>query len=325
MPQTIALIAQSELMRSVLSRIDTVAATDHSVLLIGETGVGKELIAEYLHYSSPRSVQPMVKVSLSALPHELLESELFGHERGAFTTASSEKRGLFELANRGTIFLDDVDDIPLPIQVKLLRVLESRELMRVGGTASIPIDVRLISASKADLRQMVELGRFREDLYYRLNVVPIVIPPLRERPDDIPLLVEHFTKRFASHPPTISREALDLLSAYPWPGNVRELRNVIQRITLFAKESIAIHDLPNEIRDEHPINTILKACGRCFGQDGMSFDQVIDCLEVNLLRQALRQAGGNRAQAARILKMSPSTLRDRLVKHHLEEERKAAS
>ena len=194
---SIALIASTDSMREILARVETIARSDSSVLLIGETGVGKELFAEFIHRASPRSQQPFVKVGLSALPHELLESELFGHERGAFTSASSEKKGLFELANTGSIFLDDIDDFPLALQSKLLRVLESQELMRVGGGTPIAVDVRLITATKVDLRELVDSGRFRSDLYYRINVVPVTIPPLRERPGDILPLAEFFLKRYA--------------------------------------------------------------------------------------------------------------------------------
>jgi two-component system, NtrC family, response regulator AtoC len=316
--QTLALIAISDMMRSILSRIDTIAASDSSVLLIGETGVGKELFAEYIHRTSPRSTRPFVKVGLSALPPELLESELFGHERGAYTSASSEKKGLFELAATGSIFLDDIDDFPLVLQGKLLRVLESREIMRVGGTAPIPIDVRLITATKVDLKEMVNRNVFRSDLYYRINVVPIVIPPLRERREDIPHLVKHFLDRYAADKPiVVTSEAEQALTEYAWPGNIRELRNVVQRMVLFANGSIALENLPPEIREESPVGLIARACQRCFTEEGMSFDEVVACLETNLLRQALQQAEGNRSHAARALGMSLSTLRDKLKKYGL--------
>ena len=272
-------------MRGALERIDTVAASDSSVLLIGETGVGKELIAEYVHRRSPRSEKPLVKVGLSALPPELVESELFGHERGAFTSASSEKKGLFELAHAGTIFLDDIDDFPLPLQAKLLRVLESREVMRVGSTTPIPIDVRLITATKVDLKEMVDRNLFRSDLYYRINVVPLVILPQRERPDDIPLFVHYFLQRYVQG---------------------RDVR---------------VKDLPPEIQQETPLELMAKACNRCFVEENMSFDKVVACLETNLLRQALHRTKGNRTQAARLLGLSLSTMRDKLKKYNLDGER----
>ncbi len=316
---SLSLIARSEVMRTVLARVDTIAASDSSVLLIGETGVGKELVAEYIHHRSPRSENALVKVGLSALPAELLESELFGHERGAYTGASGEKRGLFELANGGTIFLDDIDDFPVALQSKLLRVLESREVMRVGGTSPVPVDVRLITATKVDLKDLVERNLFRADLYYRINVVPIAIPPLRDRPEDIPLLVHHFLQRYATgREIRVKDAAMRLLTSYSWPGNVRELRNVVQRMALFVQEEIDCNDLPAEIRAEHPLDLIVKACSRCFVEDSMSFDQVVACLETNLLRQALQRTHGNRTQAAKLLGMSLSTLRDKLKRYNLD-------
>ncbi len=323
-PQTLSFIARSEAMRSILAHVDTIAKSESSLLLIGETGVGKELLAEYIHHTSARSSQPLVKVGLSALPHELLESELFGHEKGAYTSASSEKKGLFELADKGSIFLDDIDDFPIALQSKLLRVLESREVIHVGGTTPISIDVRLITASKVDLKELVERNLFRSDLFYRINVVPVVIPPLRERSEDVPPLVEYYLNRFL--PPgrtvSVSNDAMRAFVRYSWPGNIRELRNALQRVSLFAREEITLRDLPPEIREENPIDLLLKACNRCFVDDHMSFDQIVSCLERNLLRKALDQTAGNRSQAARILGMNLSTLRDKLKKHSLDESRK---
>ena len=317
--KALTLITQNETMRSILIKIDRVVASDSSVLLIGETGVGKELFAEYIHRTSPRAGQPFVKVGLSALPAELLESELFGHERGAFTSASAEKKGLFELANNGSIFLDDIDDFPFPLQSKLLRVLESRELMRVGGQTSIPVDIRLITASKNDLKDLVDKRLFRADLYYRINVVPVVIPPLRDRSEDIPLLINHFLGRFAPDKSfIISPEALRSFVNYNWPGNIRELRNVIQQISLFASDEIKLHDLPVEIREENPINSITKACRRCLVNENMTFDEVMNCLESNLIKQAMTESKGNRTNAAKMLGINFSTFRDKLKKHGME-------
>jgi transcriptional regulator with GAF, ATPase, and Fis domain len=316
---SISLIAQSAAVREIVSRIDTIASSTSSVLLIGETGVGKELFAEYVHRTSSRASRPFVKVSLAALPPELLESELFGHDKGAYTSASSEKKGLFELANTGSIFLDDIDDFPLPLQSKLLRVLESQELMRVGGTTAIPVDVRLITATKVDLKEMVGRNMFRADLYYRINVVPFVIPPLRERTDDVPTLVEHFIRRFSpDREVRVEPEAMLALTRYSWPGNIRELRNTVQRILLFVNGVVALGDLPPEIRDENPVDILVKACNRCFTEEKMTFDQVVACLETNLLRRVLEECGGNRTHAARKLGMSLSTLRDKLHKHNLD-------
>ncbi len=317
---SLSLITQNETMRSVLSRVDTIAASDSSVLLIGETGVGKELFAEYIHRTSHRGDHPLVKVGLAALPHELLESELFGHERGAFTSAMAEKKGLFELSDGGSVFLDDIDDFPFPLQSKLLRVLESHEVLRVGGAAPIPIDIRLITATKVELKELVQRGIFRADLYYRINVVPIIIPPLRDRRDDIPLRVEHFLDRFAPDKQlSVGESAQRLLVNYPWPGNVRELRNVVQRLALFAKDVIQEEDLPTELRDHDAMQLLIKSCQQCLVNDGMSFDQVVACLESNLLQEALKQSDGNKTQAARSLGMNLSTLRDKLKKYNLDD------
>ena len=307
-------------MRSIILRVDTISASNSSVLLIGETGVGKELMAEYIHRTSSRADKPFVKVGLSALPHDLLESELFGHEKGAYTSASTDKKGLFELANTGTIFLDDIDDFPLQLQSKLLRVLESHELMHVGGTIATPIDVRLITASKVDLRELVNRNLFRADLFYRINVVPIVIPPLRDRPEDVPLLVEYFFAKFAPDKTIALRDdALRALAQYSWPGNVRELRNVVQRISLFVNGEMKLADLPPEIREEDPVDLLIKACSRCLVDDNMTFDQIVACLESNLLRKALEHSGGNKSRAAKALKLNLSTLRDKLKKYRLDD------
>jgi two-component system response regulator PilR (NtrC family) len=317
--QSISLISQNETMREVLARVDTIASSESSVLLIGETGVGKELFAEYIHHQSARATGPLVNIGLAELPPELLESELFGHDKGAYTSAHMEKKGLFELANGGSIFLDDIDDFPLSLQSKLLRVLESREVKRVGGTTSIPLDVRLITASKIDLKALVDRGIFRADLFYRINVVPIVIPPLHERRDDIPLLVNHFLQKYAPEKNlTVCESAMRFFVEYDWPGNVRELRNIIQRISLFAKEEVRISDLPAEVTVGSTVELLTKACNRCFTTEQMSFDQVVSCLEVNLLHHALDKTGGNRTQAAQLLKMSPSTFRDKLKKYNLD-------
>jgi len=313
---SLTLITQNEVMRGILSRIDKIVDSDSSILLIGETGVGKEIFAEYIHRTSARSQKPFVKIALSALPADLLESELFGHERGSFTSANTEKKGLLEIANYGSIFLDDIDDVPLQIQTKLLRVLESRELMRIGGTKPISIDVRLITASKVDLKELVNRGIFRADLFYRINVMPIIIPPLRERRDDIPPLVEYFLKHYKPEKVlTPSPTALKALVNYSWPGNVRELKNVIQRVALFAEDEIQVIDLPQEIQTENPIEFLLKACNKCYVDCDMNFEQIVGCLEHNLLKEALRKSLGNQSQAAKSLGLSLSTFRDKLKKH----------
>ena len=232
------IVGESAALRRVLKEVETVAPTDSTVLIRGETGTGKELIARALHELSPRRGRTFVKLNCAAIPTGLLESELFGHEKGAFTGAISQKVGRFELAHQGTLFLDEVGDIPPELQPKLLRVLQEQEFERLGGTKTIKVDVRLVAATNRDLARMVADGRFREDLYYRLNVFPVVLPPLRERPDDIPRLVRHFTQRFARRMgrriETIPSAVMEALVRYPWPGNVRELQNVIERAVILS-------------------------------------------------------------------------------------------
>ena len=245
------IIGESPALRRVLKQVETVARTDSTVLIRGETGTGKELIARALHELSPRQGRTFVKLNCAAIPTGLLESELFGHEKGAFTGAIMQKVGRFELAHRGTLFLDEVGDIPPELQPKLLRVLQEQEFERLGGTRTIRVDVRLVAATNRDLARMVADGRFREDLYYRLNVFPLVLPPLRERPDDIPRLVRHFTQRFARRMgrriETIPSAVMEALVRYPWPGNVRELQNVIERAVILSPGpslQVPLGDLP---------------------------------------------------------------------------------
>jgi DNA-binding NtrC family response regulator len=222
---------------------------------------------------------------------------------------------LFELAHRGTIFLDDIDDLPIEIQAKLLRVLESREVMKIGGTAPIPVDVRLVCASKVDLKERVKSGLFREDLFYRINVVPIYIPPLRERKDDIPLLVDHFIRKFHKGDPVqVTERSMKALVAYNWPGNIRELRNVIQRALLYADDQITIEQLPREVSGFDSLHELIKACHFCFSEGEMSYNQVMRCVERNLLTKVLMETEGNQTEAARILGLSLSTLRDKIRK-----------
>jgi DNA-binding NtrC family response regulator len=316
---SLAIVGRSEKMAKVLERARTIAGSPGCALLIGETGVGKELFADFIHGSSPRAHGPHVKIALSAMPHDLLESELFGHEQGAFTNAHQAKRGLFEFAHTGSLFLDDIDDVPLAIQSKLLRVLEAGEVLRIGSGAPIPIDVRVIASSKVDLKELVERGLFRADLYYRVNVFPVEIPPLRMRREDVPLLAEHFLRRFTRGETThIEPSAAEALVRYDWPGNVRELRNVIQRVALFARSGIGIEDLPPEFREGPPRSATAEACMRCFDQGALPFGEVMACLESNLLREALRRSDGNRSRAAELLGLSPSTYRDKLKKHGLD-------
>lgn len=313
MLQSVALITKDPKMLDLIGRVNKVADSNSSILLIGETGVGKEVFADYVHRLSNRGNKPFVKIGLAALPPDLLESELFGYEKGSFTNADHQKKGMFELADTGSIFLDDIDDTPLKVQSKLLRVLESNEIRHIGGTKPIPVDVRLVSASKVEIKDLVSQNRFRQDLYYRINIVQIRIPPLRERKDDIPLLIEHFLNRFAPERKlSVNDQALSLLMEYEWPGNVRELRNVIQRASLFAENEIRIEDLPDDYRQIDHIDRLVAACHSCFNNGGMPFDTVMNCLENRLIKEALKSANGNQSEAARKLGLKLSTFRDKL-------------
>ncbi len=312
----LSIITCNEKMKAIIDSIKQMADSNSSVMLIGETGTGKEIFAEYIHRISNRSQNSFIRIGLSAMPSDLMASELFGHEQGSFTSASRLKKGLFEVAHHGSIFLDDIDDVPLDIQAKLLRVLESREIMRVGGTKAIEVDIRLISASKVDLKELIRRNMFREDLFYRINVVPIEIPPLRERRDDIPLLTEHFLKLFSpDRHIDLSPEALVALINYSWPGNVRELRNIIQRVSLFCGKRIDLQDLPPELSKISPIVQIVDACKMCFLDGKYDFNQIVSCVESNLIKNALKKSGGNQSEAAKTLGLSLSTFRDKMRKH----------
>jgi len=310
------IVGKSKKMREVYELIETVALRDATVLIIGESGTGKELIANAIHYNSPRKDKPLIKCSCAALVETLLESELFGHERGAFTGAVKERKGRFELSNGGSIFLDDIDDIPLSTQSKLLRVLQEKEIERVGGTRTIKIDIRIICATKIDLLKLVKQGKFREDLYYRLNIVPINLPPLRERKEDVTLLIDSLINKYCAkgEKKAFSPEAMKVLIDYDWPGNVRELENVIERVVALTRdEEIKLADLPDFL-----IVTPDNACNLHLidvMEDAASFEDMISDMEKRLLVLALEKAGGNKSEAARILKMKRETLRDKVEKY----------
>ena len=303
-------VARSPKMQEVLATVERVAPTNSTVLLGGESGVGKDLIARAIHEKSRRARGPFIKINSSAIPENLLESELFGYEKGAFTGANASKPGKFELADKGTLFLDEIGDVPPAIQVKLLRVLQEREFERLGGTRTVKVDVRLIAATNRDLRAALEEGTFREDLYYRLNVVPIDIAPLRERKEDIPDLASLFMERFcggASQPVKgIAPEAVRILVSYHWPGNVRELQNIIERACALAK-SDAIE--PADIHlDTRPVRA--GTSENHFLPEGMTLERWED----EMIQEALRRASGNKSQAARLLGLSRNALRYRLSK-----------
>lgn len=303
-------------MKEILKLTSRAAASDSPILLVGETGVGKEIFADYIHRMSPRNANSIVKISLSSMPPDLMASELFGHEKGAYTSAVNSKPGLFEMADHGTVFLDDIDDVPYEIQSKLLRVLESQELIRIGGTKTRPIDIRLISSSKVILTELIKAEMFRSDLHYRINVVMVEIPPLRERLEDIELLANHFIKRYAPNRQiTISEEALTCLENYHWPGNIRELRNVIQRATVFTQNEITMSEIPQEIRENNPLEEIINDCYTCFNEKGLHLNQVLECVEYKLILEAMRKSKGNQSHAAQLLNLRLSTFRDRLAKY----------
>jgi DNA-binding NtrC family response regulator len=311
------IIARSAKMQEVLALVARVAPTHATVLLGGESGVGKDLIARAIHQNSRRASGPFIKVNSTAIPDTLFESELFGFERGAFTGALASKPGKFELADKGTLFLDEIGDVPGTIQVKLLRVLQEREFERLGGTRTLKVDVRLLAATNKDLRAALELGTFREDLYYRLNVVPIDIPPLREHKEDIPDLASHFLARYAKESERdiqgITPAALSLLGEYHWPGNVRQLENTIERaVALSAGPLIDAADIHLDRAALAAASTSSSSVGggAPFLPEGMTLEQWED----EMIREALRRANGNKSQAARLLGLSRNALRYRLGK-----------
>jgi transcriptional regulator with PAS, ATPase and Fis domain len=309
-------VTRSAKMQEVLATIERIAPTNSTVLLGGESGVGKDLIAHVLHEKSRRASGPFIKINSTAIPESLLESELFGYEKGAFTGATATKPGKFELADKGTLFLDEIGDVPPATQVKLLRVLQEREFERLGGTRTLKVDVRLVAATNRDLRAALEEGTFREDLYYRLNVVPIDIPPLREHTEDIPDLVQLFIERFSrgsGKPVTAIRpEALQRLMEFHWPGNVRELENVIERACAMAKGSVLeLEDIRLEPARPRPALE-----SGALLPEGFTLEQWED----ELIREALRRTAGNKSRAARMLGLSRNALRYRLSRMGIADE-----
>ncbi len=308
------LIGQSTKMRELFNTLSLVAPTDATVLIRGESGTGKELVANAIHHNSLRKGQPFIKVSCAALPETLLESELFGHEKGAFTGAIAHREGRFQLAHRGTIFLDEVGEMSSSTQIKLLRVLQEREFEPLGSNRTIKVDVRVIAATNKDLEKEVKEGNFREDLFYRLNVVPVVLPPLRERREDIPLLASHFFSIYREKNRRelkgISGKAMDLLVRYNWPGNVRELENTIERAVILAQgEMIAPVDLPSQIQ----ALAKEKEAKEFYFPPGTSLAQV----ERVLILKTLEDTGGNRSRAAEILGINRRTLQNKLKEYGL--------
>ena len=310
-------VGNSERMRAIFAFLKVVSRSDSNVTITGESGTGKEVIARLLHHQSARRQQPFVAVSCALFSETLIETELFGHVRGAFTGAIREKPGRFEMAQGGTLFLDDLDDVPLSMQVKLLRVLQNREVERVGGTRAIATDVRIVSGAKRDLKQMVAEGLFREDLYFRVNVLPIVLPPLRERRDDIPVLLEHFLGRFARERglavPAVSPAVLDALSRYRWPGNVRELENACERMVqtctcgTVRAGCVSSSILVGLSTAEGPPPAVSQA-----PVGPISLDDRLRDVEAGLITWALKMTRGNKSKAAALLSIKRSTLGDRI-------------
>jgi two-component system response regulator AtoC len=301
-------------MLELFSQIKKVADLKTTILILGESGTGKELVARALHQNGRRFGHPFVAVNCGAIPENLLESELFGHIRGAFTDASSDKTGLFEQADGGTLFLDEIGEMPLPLQVKLLRVLQEGEIKRVGGAASKKVDVRVISATSRDLSADVVSGRFREDLYFRLNVFCLQLPSLRERVDDIPLLAEHFLSRYGSGAEQIEPETMRSLMAHRWPGNIRELENAIERACILCDGGrITPFCLPTSIRLTDELFTLEST-----GEENLSIKKAEDTIERELIRKALARTCGNRTQAAKILEISHRSLLYKLKEYGIE-------
>ncbi len=309
------IIGRSPNMQEVFDAASRVAATRATVLLGGESGTGKGLLARAIHFHSPRKGAPFTKINCSSIPENLMESELFGYEKGAFTGATQSHPGKFEQADGGTVFLDEIGDVPAAVQVKLLRVLQEREFERLGSTKTTQVDVRIIAATNQDLRAALEQGTFREDLYYRLNVLPINLPPLRQRKEDIPYLIDHFLEKYSADTggriKEITPAAVDKLSAYHWPGNVRELENIIERAMVLARsDSIGVDDVHlDQARAGTPSGDV------AFLPDGMTLDQY----EQQLIREALRRADDNKSQAARLLGLTRNALRYRLSQMGVEE------
>jgi two-component system response regulator PilR (NtrC family) len=316
------LLGESEPMRRIHDLIKKTAPTKTNVLIYGESGTGKELVARAIHFNSPRKEKPFVTVNCGAIPESLLESELFGHVKGSFTGAVASKQGLFEVAHKGTIFLDEIGELPLVMQVKLLRVIQEKSFLRVGGTENIEVDVRIIAATNRNLEDEVKSGNFREDLFYRLNVIQVPLPPLRQRKADIPLLADHFLRKYVKETGKsvrrIGAKALEYLMNYDYLGNVRELENIVERsVALETSNEIQAESLPGNVLnpEQHRERFSFKEAEKKFDQGGIALDQLVDSFEKDLLLKALEKTQGARTKAARMLGISSRSMRYRLKKH----------
>ncbi|HAX46561.1 MAG TPA: RNA polymerase subunit sigma-54 [Nitrospina sp.] len=333
------IIGESQGIQGVFDIVGKAAGSDSTVMVFGESGTGKELIARALHQNSPRKDKPFIAVNCGAIPHELLESELFGYEKGAFTGAANTRIGRVELANEGTIFLDEIGDMPTALQVKLLRVLAEREIDRLGGTKPVKIDVRFITATHRNLEEAIKEGKFREDLYYRLNIIPLVIPPLRDRKNDIPLLAQHFLNKCSENqgkePKTISSEAMQILVNYSWPGNIRELGNFVERmVVLSVGNTITPRDLPEKVLGEVPRenlppitepeyeqsppqmlqNGLQQSFFMGLPEDGINLKSVVEDFERGLILEALEKTNWVKNKAAGLLQLNRTTLVEKIKK-----------
>ena len=305
-------VGNSNFVKELRSTIQLVGNSNSTVLITGETGTGKELVANLIHYNSLRKDQPLIKVSCAILSREVIESELFGHEKGAYTGADKQRIGRFEAADGGTIYLDDIDDVPLEVQVKLLRVLQEQEIERVGSNYPIKIDVRVIASTKKNLLELVKQGKFREDLYYRLNIIPIHIKPLRERREDILPLFRFFIKQFSENRSIVIDDTIyNLITSHSWPGNVRELKNLAERLVIMCGNSITASKLPNEMffEADNDLDKITK--------EGKSLNEILEEVEIKLIKNALLKTNNNKAKAAELLGLPPSTLKSKIEKFGL--------
>lgn len=314
----------SEAIRQVLNTVRKVSVSDASVLITGESGTGKELVARAIHNNSYREKEPMVVINCGAIPGELLESELFGHEKGAFTGAHRARVGRFELADRGTVFLDEIGDMSPDLQVKLLRALQERKIERVGGIATTDIDIRVLSATNKDLAASIAQGTFREDLFYRLNVIPLHVPPLRERIEDLPILIDHFQEKISQRvygysKKSFSDETINILSSYHWPGNIRELENLVERLSVMVEADVVLaSDLPEYIAIKPSVVDTASVAG--VFQKGICFTDAVDGYQKELILYALEQTHWVKARAAELLKMNRTTLVEKIKKMNIEQE-----
>jgi two-component system response regulator HydG len=317
------LVYRSKAMTEVMDAVEKIAGTNSTVLIRGETGTGKEVIARLIHEKSPRSGGAMVSVNCAAVPEALLESELFGHEKGAFTGAYKRKPGKFEVADGGTLFLDEIGEVPQAVQSKLLRAIEEKRFTRVGGVEPLEVDVRILAASNRDLEGEVQSGKFREDLYYRLAVVPLLVPPLRQRPEDIPELLGFFLSRFTAEMgkrlERFSQEAHEILGTYPWPGNVREIQNLVEQVVVMAEpdsRTVQVPDLPLRITDRHASSK-----AGILLESTLNLPEIIEQTEMACIERALKRSGWKKIEAARLLGVSRPTLDKKIKKYGIDVKR----